>query len=149
HGQREDAHAGERVGGRDGHGLELRVVELEAEGAQLLGEDGPRAHRVVGDEPDGMPGLAERGNGLGGARNGPAGDLEDSVHVEEHGPHRGRVYARPIAVPPAVSYHGPAMARGRLAWLVSVPLISASGDTAPAFGHRLLLPGGSDHPQGR
>jgi len=92
-----------------------------------------------------MPGLAQRGDGLGRARNGPAGDLEDAVHVEEHGPHRGRVYARPIAVPPAVSYHGPAMARGRLAWLLSVPLISASGYAAHAFAHRLVVPGGMHH----
>ena len=37
------------------------------------------------------------------------------------------------------------MARGRLAWLVSVPLVTVGGSAAHAFAHRLVVPGGMHH----
>jgi hypothetical protein len=37
------------------------------------------------------------------------------------------------------------MARGRLAWLLSVPLTTVGGYAAHAFAHRLVVPGGMHH----
>ena len=89
HHEREHALARELSRRRPRRRLELVVVELEAERPQLLGERRARPGRVVRHEPERVALAAEPGNGLGGAGDGLAGDMEHAVDIEQDAGHPG------------------------------------------------------------
>ena len=96
HHEREHALARELAGGGPRRRLELVVVELEPEQPQLLGERRARPGGVVRHEAEGVALPAKPGDGLDGAGDRLAGDMEDAVDIEQdaghrrHSPRRGR-----------------------------------------------------------
>ena len=98
HHEREHPPAGELARRRPRCRLELVVLELEPERAQVLGEQRPRPGGVVGHETEGVTLLAEPRDSLDGSGNGLAGDMEHSVDIEQdagHSGHSHRETARP------------------------------------------------------
>src|SRR5439155_15822293 len=87
HDKREDALPLELASRRAWRRLQLRVLQLEAHLAELLGEPRAGAGRVVGDEPQRMTGSAKLGDRLDGAGDRLSGDVEDTVDVEQNGGH--------------------------------------------------------------
>ena len=63
------------------------VVEREAHRAQLLGEPGARARRVVGDEAECVTRAAKLRDGLRGAGDRLPGDVQHAVDVEQNARH--------------------------------------------------------------
>ena len=90
HHERVDAPAAELLRGGDRRRLQLVVLELEPHLAQLVGERGPRAGRVVGDEAQPMADGAKARDRLDRARDRLAGDMEDAVDVQQNGGHGAR-----------------------------------------------------------
>ena len=88
HHEREHALAGELAGGGARCRLQLVVVELEPEQPQLLGERRAGPGGVVRHEAERVALPAEPGDGVDGAGNRLAGDVEDAVDVEQDAGHR-------------------------------------------------------------
>src|SRR3954447_24498496 len=78
--------------------LQLVVLELDAERADLLCERPPRVRRVVGDEAQLVAGLTQPRDRLRAAQDRMSRDMEHAVDIEENSTHRARgVYGRPGA----------------------------------------------------
>ena len=87
HDEGEHALSRELACGRSRCRLQLAVVEREAHLAQLLGEPGARARRVVGDEAESVTRAAKLRDGFRGARGRLPGDVQHAVDVEQNARH--------------------------------------------------------------
>jgi hypothetical protein len=87
HHERVDAPAAQPLGGGCGSRLELPVLELEPEAANLRREVGPGPRGVVGDEAQPVAVRPQPVHGLHRTRDRLARDVEDAVDVQQNGGH--------------------------------------------------------------
>ena len=91
HREREHALPGELPRGDRRGRLQLVVLELDPEAAQVVGQRRARPRRRVRHEPQPVAVLAQPRDGLGRPPNRLARDVQDPVDVQEDRGHRGRV----------------------------------------------------------